>query len=1198
MQNNYTSNIPNVPKQLQEFGSKALEFASPVLEPASKALGYLGNIVYAGLQPPPKNPYKEPKLDFNNLLDENGNFRPYTAPKLTKEEVDAINNYNMTPSKRISQNVFDAMFKGKQFEMPKTGIAPVDFVAPILADPLMYTPLGIGKSILAKGAAKLLPKVAPKLAQKGEQFLVKQAAEKAFGKGNLVDDLLSKNPNATIEDVAKYGDNLLTNADDIVTKNAQKEYDTFLYGKTVKSSKLQPSKKTVSNIPYGVVDDAMKSIEPSETLSQIDGLPKQFIGDNTEGLKMSGLDLSTTRRFNRPLNNNTTQFTFNNPEIEATYKANKGIKSPSVAQKIKDGIQQTVNSFTRPISTLPVNKENAELYKELTRLPKIKQITGDDTIRIIDDVVKDLDKNSFDLFSRKVLLDDLAEEVKIGNALPNKFTPDEVTNELYRVNQSLSTKEIEALNKRKAYMDTIKIDYINSMDSIGIDVKDKFAKENYFRHQVLDYMDSKKISGTGSKLKVPANRGFSKSRSGEYTGNINTDYIQAEYEVIAQMKHDAEIAKTIKNIKDNYDISDAIKADAKNKGLKDWKQAIPEGYTTWQPKEGNVFYMADSIPSKVANQLEENLIKEWNLTSDEVTKILAVGGKRKEYVVKEEVANTLDNLYKSKPTNVVSDASKKVQSLWKKWVLTGNPKSVVKYNIRNFSGDLDPILTGNPSTLIKIPKASKELFDAMKNGKFTPELKIFYDKGGFQQLLTAQEIGDVSKLKPFERFNNKNIGEKIGSTLASPLKGYNNLTTSVTNYREMISRYAAYIDYLDQLKAGKLKNYGASKPEVINGLKSIEDKAFKLSNDLLGAYDSISETGQILRNHLIPFYSWMEVNMKRYKQLFSNALRSESIAEKVGKSSLLGIKVPAKIAVKVGTTALGAYALTGALSAWNQLKYPELEDTLPDDVKSKPHIILGKDSNGKTLYFSRLGALNDFLEWFGLDTAQQDIKDILDGKKTLKEQAIDMAKSPVNKIAGGISPFFKTPAEIALGKKTYPDVFKPSQIRDTPQYVAQTLGVKGEFDALTGKPTRPYLESLSDAVMYDVDPKESAFYKVAELKSKFKEQKGDSGEGFFQSPRSKALYNYKLALKYGDVKAEGKYLQEYISLGGNKKGMETSLESMDPLSGLSKKNKKEFVESLTPKEQTTLKQAQEYYDSIVTDEEKKKILNQINKAPK
>lgn len=895
---------------------------------------------------------------------------------------------------------------------------------------------------------------------------------------------------------------------------------------------------------------------------------------------------------------NTPKFEFSNPNIEFTYQTNKGIRTPSFVDKIKEGITNVTNSFTRVFPKLKPNKENAEIIKDLVRIPKLKSIAGSDTVNVLDGITKDMDKNTFDLFSRKVLLDDLAEEAKLGNKLPNQFTPETLKLELERVNQALPDTVVKGLNNRKMHWDEIKADYIESMNEIGIDMSDKFTKENYFRHQVLDYMDSKAFKGMGNKLKSPANRGFSKARSGEYEGDINTDYLQAEYEVMAQMKHDTEIAKIIKNIDSNYNIAKKVKADAKQQDLKNWEDAIPEGYTTWQPKEGNVFYQVDTIPSRIAKQLENKLIDEWHLSADEVGKALAIGGKRKEFVIKQEIADTLEDMFKNQPSNVLADITQKIQSTWKGWVLTGNPKSVIKYNIRNFSGDLDPIITGNPSTLTKIPKASTELWDAMKNKKVSLSLQDFIDRGGFQNTLYAQEVSQVNSLKPFERFKDKKLIDYAKIPL-KPIKKYQEIVKDVTNYRELVGRYAAYLDYKDQIykNGGKPKNYGASKPDVINGLKSVEDKAYKLSNDLLGAYDEVSQSGQVIRRQLIPFYSWMEVNLKRYKQLAQNIIKDGTTTEKIGKGTFAGLRLSGKVAYNVGKLVLGTSLMSSSLALWNNTKYPELEDTLPTDVKARPHIILGQDKEGNTLYFSRLGALNDFMEWFGMGTITQDVKDVMDGKITLKEQAIKMSKQPINKIVSGITPLYKTPAELLTGRKTYPDVFKPSNIRDKGQYAAQSIGLSTEYNKLTGKPSRLYFKSLSDAVIYKSDPKESAYYQILDAKRNFdKKIKGDTGEMFFNSPKSNALYNYKLALKLKDTKAADKYLNEYSNLGGTEKGLTTSLKSMNPLYGLDKKEEKQFIEGLTTPEKNKLELAKQFYEDNVSDEtQTKKALELLPK---
>lgn len=921
-------------------------------------------------------------------------------------------------------------------------------------------------------------------------------------------------------------------------------------------------------------------------------IPEQFKGAEPGDINYKPVKVGAqVQVVKNPMAQKTQKFTYADLEIEKVHLQNKGVSEETTVQKVKQGIADAVNMFKRPIGTLPYTKENAELYKDLIKLPKIRSIASDDTVRVLDDISKELDKNSFDMFERKVLLDDLVQEASLGNKLPNKWTPESVQFELARLDQAMPQAAKNAIKKRVEYWNTLKSEYTTALRNVGVNIDGKLDKENYFRHQVLDYINAKNsIIGTGKKLKTPANRSFTQGRSGMYEGNINTDYLQSEFEVMAQMKHDIEVAKTIKNIDANYNIADKVKADAKAQGLGNWKDAIPEGYTTWQPREGNVFFMSQPLGAEIVEQslamrgINLKSIKDFKLKvaledimndlADQ-TGVLAVGGKRKEFVVKQEVADTLNNMTKTVTTNALSKISKSVQNAWKSWVLVLNPKSVIKYNIRNFSGDLDAVIAGNPGTLKKIPKASKELYDVLINGKFTPELKSWYDRGGYQSLLYAQEISQVSKLKPFERFKGISLSDKI----TKPLRKYAEFTKSATNYREATSRYAAYLDYVDQLKSGNLKNYGASRPEIVDGIKGVEDKAFKLSNDLLGAYDEVSQAGQVIRNHIIPFYSWMEINMKRYKNLFKNAFTNKE----AGKVAGLSAGVVAKLGVKTATKLVGIFAMTSALAAWNQLKYADLEETLPEDVRNTPHIILGQDKNGNTQYFSRLGSFNDFLGWFGLDSAPQDMRDIMNGKQTVEEFLSNAIKSPVNKVVGGVTPAFKTPAELLTGQKLYPDAFEPSTIRDKRQYAAQSLGLKNEYDVVAGKPTRPYFESLSDAVMYKADPQEQAYYSVLDLKAKYKEDKLGIKRtgGMYATKKSDALYNWKLAIRYKDNEARKKYLKEYFKLGGTEEGLNTSLKSLNPLSGLNADQQVQFVTGLTGKEKDKLKEAMKYYQELL-----------------
>jgi hypothetical protein len=345
----------------------------------------------------------------------------------------------------------------------------------------------------------------------------------------------------------------------------------------------------------------------------------------------------------------------------------------------------------------------------------------------------------------------------------------------------------------------------------------------------------------------------------------------------------------------------------------------------------------------------------------------------------------------------------------------------------------------------------------------------------------------------------------------------------------------------------------------------------------MGAYDEVSEAGKVIRSQLIPFYSWLEVNFKRYKQLGKNIFTAGTAGQKAGFTA----KTAANVGAKAAKTLAGTFFVTGVLSAWNMLKHPELEETLPEDVKARPHIILGKDKDGNTVYFSRLGALNDFLEWFGLDTAGQDIKDLLNGKKTIKEQLLDMVKSPVNKLASGVTPLYKTPAELATGQQLYPDVFSPKPIRDKGQYASQSIGLRKEYDLAADKPQRPYLDSWKDLFVYKADPEESAYWDFANIKSQFNKKKYGEGGSFTKNDRSMALYNYKLALRYKDQAAAKKYLEQYKKLGGTSDGLKQSLQSMDPLYGVKVKDRKEFINSLTEADKKKLELARKYYKEVL-----------------
>lgn len=1018
-------------------------------------------------------------------------------------------------------------------------------------------------------------------------------------------------------------------------------------------------------------------------------------------------------------------FRFTDDEVEARYQAAHGLRKEGFWPQLKAALVSFRNKLTREYEHLPRTAEFAPLRFELLRLSKQKGVAADRTLRIEQGIIANLlDKpNLFNLFERKVLLDDLAEEAAAGHDLPFGFTKETVERERARLDAEVAKEPLvqEALSKRKQVWDAIKADYIAAMDAIGFHVEKRFTRESYFRHQVLEYARARGPTGTGQRLRTPTGRGFLRRREGSEK-DINTAYLQAEFEVMAQMLYDIEVARVIKFVEDRYSITERLKREAARqnaaelarlaevdkevdaalksfrrsiaigmgklrnlaaqnklplgpegefvdvveglrteweglaealaedipgvgfepsmpgmpmdeegkklfrylswllgqeheatpaagmvlkavaerrkwiketlgKRYKTWEDVIPEGYVAWQPREGNVFYLADSIPAHLAEKLLSGALEKLAVEADDIRKVLAMGQRFPAFVVKEEVAKTLDGLTDARPDDPLTRVAAGIMRAWKSWILL-SPRRWFKYNARNISGDAEAVFVGNPSAFAKVPQAMTELYKVFAgDGSMSPELREWFSRGGMQSVLQVLEIGDIEGLRMFHNLMAKHKG-KLTEIPARAWQAYWRAARLSTDFREAVLRYAAYLDYLEQMRKdpkGRPRNFGASMPQEIMALDDIRDRAFWLANDLLGAYDRVSVAGRWLRTYLSPFWSWQEVNFRRYIQFIRNAASDPRAAEAVGRSAARRLGLAARQApfrlMRLGALLIKVAGLWALLQAYNILRFPEEEASLPEEVRARPHIILGRDKDGKVLYFSRLGMLGDFLAWFGLDAPANLVSDWLNGRKSAGEIAKEMAKGPVNTLWQTIGPQYKLPAELAARRKTYPDLFRPTTIRDPGLELARTFGLEAEYRALLGLPSRPYAESWRDVFLYRVDPREAAYFDILDEKRRFLKKIGKWGEyGGLISPRSNALYNVRQALRYQDRDALIRYLSEYVNLGGTAQGLATSIRNLSPAHGLTAEEAKRFVEEwLDDEGRRKLRLAMEYYDELRAD---------------
>jgi len=666
-------------------------------------------------------------------------------------------------------------------------------------------------------------------------------------------------------------------------------------------------------------------------------------------------------------------------------------------------------------------------------------------------------------------------------------------------------------------------------------------------------------------------------------------------------------------------------------------------YTTFQPERGNMFYHVYSIPETLVEDMIAEGMTDLKVKESQIRGVLALGGKKRTLVVKNEVADTLNSL--TRPRANAWRFNRKALKAWKQWQLL-MPRRAIKYNFRNLTGDMDAVFAGNVRGIKKVKQATIELahaamlqspnyanLSAKNKARFesvfgkptmTENMNDWIELGGYGTLLQAQEMDEFDS---FMRFSEDMIKfSDVKSMKDVTLKGVKSIYRTIRKYtdlREAILRYANYLDYLEQMRAdpkGKPANFGASNPEEILGIADTKMRAFWLSNELLGAYDRVGITGQNIREHWFPFWSWKEVNFRRYYQLMRNAYQDRGLMGGVASTALKTVAIRSPyMAFRIGSLMLNVFFLTAMMKLWNTTFDGE-DDELPEGSRELPHILLpnlaklaqgkwtSKDDDGDIQYFSRLGAMGDLLEWISLDTLDSDVEDIIKGRKTLREKMTEMARAPVNIIVQGGTPFLKVGAELLTRQAMFPDVFKRRVIRDRIRHVAASVGLENEYDALVdafirpipskGTPLWNWLKSTKKAMWYEADPFEAAYFDFLSAKRRFQKEKKVYGEGWWLTPRGKVLYNARAAMRLNDEEAMFYYMEKYFELGGTQKGLKQSLANMDPMSGLREEHREEFLKSLTPEDLDKLVKALVYYQQLRTGVKAQEIWNMLDSKRK
>ena len=379
-----------------------------------------------------------------------------------------------------------------------------------------------------------------------------------------------------------------------------------------------------------------------------------------------------------------------------------------------------------------------------------------------------------------------------------------------------------------------------------------------------------------------------------------------------------------------------------------------------------------------------------------------------------------------------------------------------------------------------------------------------------------------------------------------------------------------------------LVGYGAGRIDQVNAITSDADRAAYISRESLGDYSAISVLGQKLRKWVIPFWSWQEINAKRYYRIGSNIVATRKGFGRAASLAALGAKVGTRAALWL-TWRMMVYSVGTWM--WNNLLFPDLEEELRDEDRRRLHLILGKSDDGEIKMLRMPGALSDLMGWFGLDDVLAALSHISKGRGTWRDVALAVVQAPISRLVNGLTPTFKVPGESLAGRSFFPDVFNPRLIRDGWRHLFRAVQLEFLYDWYLGRPSPGAGHVLMTTF---VDARHTGYSAYAKIRGEayqwLRAVEGKEGAPLYASRRGNAYFYYRMALKFKDTEAAVKYLREVNRLmpGKNSKERKNLIAAMikraHPLGMLTIRERGKFLKTLTPEEERSLERAIDWWD--------------------
>lgn len=885
-----------------------------------------------------------------------------------------------------------------------------------------------------------------------------------------------------------------------------------------------------------------------------------------------------------------------------------GLRAETFADKARNIFQKIRNATARGATpNLPPTKEFATAKEAVLDINNANSVGASFAKDLIDRTIKPLEGDAKGLFERIVVFADWADDAR---PKPAGLTQQQAAAEhqrLLRVAEKDYPSVLDALEYRRAAWDKVREQDIAAHAALGQDIRSFYynddgslKRQNYLHHQILEYADALENVPARGKKAEQKKRGFRKERRGSSMAS-NTKYAQAEWAVLSQMLSDAHEMQSYAKIVNRYDRYDdklrqareAREAGDENADWEDFVDNKTEGIWRW--RRGRQFFRAFGIPDEVAAEAIAGQMPE--LEPDDVRNLMAMGGEFRPQVFPKEIVQELEHIQSGPPQGqhrMMADFDRLlIQNPTRaiKWFqLGGTPRRALSYGLRQWS-EFDGVAAFNPRVFLE-PALWRDTAVEVAQGlagspNASADWLAWLRKGGRSQSFQWVDASELDKIKSIAKMFEKPPKGLARRILESPfelLKWADAKKRTALEYGELFRKFLNFKFYRRELAKGNLPNYGASRKELIDGLLAdgdIDAAAYRLGTDLTGNYNDISTAGQFLARRFFPYWRFRESNWRKWINGLRNVAYNPREAGTVGQQLLgaakggLAYRAPL-MAYLWGARAVKLGGFGALLAAINNLLFPDEERELPPDEQRQPHLVLGRDNEDNVRAFYRLGTANDFLAMLGMDALHYDIKDVYDGRRTVKQVFDDWYQGIANFWYQQIGAHQKAPFEIALGRKTFPNLFKPRRIRDKVRAAFEVVGLEKEYDAIAGLPHRKYTPATALRFYSTVEPNLTAYMTIRDKVADWKMARGD-GTGESEGGRSEMLFNYKLAKRYGDRETAIAYLTDYIRHDGTFDGFQQSLRMSHPLGALALKDRQAFIATLREEEADQLRKAEAFW---------------------